>query len=162
MCPVSFLNSRSRTSWIGTLMSTNHNMQTGRQTDEIFLIPYQITDFLLQEEQYAELAAQVSARQASSSLGGDRFLDNTLARAWHHDHPEDYDNVTRSSDEVGDQCLGCLVATVLKRRRTRTIYPRFQDRGVAHERSSHLPECRRRSPRHHHPKPHLRELRRPE
>ena len=122
-------------------MSTTHNMQTGRQTDEIFLIPYQATDFLFQEQQYAELAAQVSVQQTSFGPGGDPFLDNTLARVWYRDHPEDHDDVTRSSDEVGGRCLGLFVATALKRRRTRAIYPRFRDRGAAPERSSRPPGC---------------------
>jgi hypothetical protein len=125
-------------------MSTNHNMQIGGQTDGIPLIPYQITDFLVQEQQYSELAAQVSARQVSSGLGSDPFLDNTLARAWYRNHPEDRDNVTRSGDEVGSRRVGCFVAKVLKRRRTRTLHPRPQDREVVRERGSCPPGYHRR------------------
>jgi len=93
-------------------MSTNRNVQTGGKLDEIFLIPYSIADFLVQEQQYSELAAQVSAQQVSSGLGRDPFLDNTLARAWYRNHPEDCDNVTRSGDEVGRQCFGCFFARI--------------------------------------------------
>ena len=82
-------------------MSANRNMQTGEQLGEIAFIPYQITDFLDQEQLYSELAARVSARLAASSgPGRDQFLDNTLARAWYRNHLEDCDSVTRSGDEV--------------------------------------------------------------
>jgi len=77
-------------------------MRTGRQTDAITLIPYQATNFLVQEQQYADLAAEVSAwRTRGAGRDMDSFLDNSLARAWHRNHPENRDNGTRSSDEVG-------------------------------------------------------------
>lgn len=82
--------------WIDTLMSADHNMQTSEETDEIFLVPYQVTNFLVQEQQNSELAARASTEQAT-----DPFHDSPLARVWYRDHPEDFENDTRSSDEVG-------------------------------------------------------------
>jgi len=114
-------------------MSTNHNVQTGGHIDEISLVPYQVTDFLVQEQQHSELGARVSAQLATTSARcTDQFLDNSLARAWYRDHPEEYDDGARSGDEVGGRHLVCFVAKVLKRCRVRMIYPRFR-KGVVHE-----------------------------
>lgn len=76
----------------------NRDMWTGRQTDEITLIPFDVTNFFAHEEQHDELAAQISARQAA---GDDPLLDYTLAKAWYRHHPENLEKDTRSSDEVG-------------------------------------------------------------
>lgn len=76
----------------------NRDMWAGRQNDEIALIPFDDTNFFAHEEQHAELAAQISARQAA---GDDPLLDRTYANAWYRDHPEDLEKGTRSSDEVG-------------------------------------------------------------
>jgi len=121
-------------------MSTDRNMQTDRQSDAIPLIPYQVTDFLVQEQQYSELAARVSARRAADSgRGVDPFFDSTLVNAWYRNHPEERGNDTRSSDEVGGWHLVCFVATMLKCHRTLIIRPRRRDRGAAHERGSPPP-----------------------
>lgn len=113
-------------------------MQTDEETDdEIALVPYQITNFLVQEQLNAELAARTSTRQVTDSdRGVDPFLGNPLASAWYRDHPEDLDNDTRSSDEVGGHCLVCFAIMVLKCRRARMVYPRFQDKEAVHERGS--------------------------
>ena len=114
-------------------MSANHNMQTGEQIDEVFLVPYQVTNFLVQEQEHAEMAARIVAQRATTTRrGADRFLDNSLARAWYRNHPEELENNTRSSDEVGGRHLVCFVAMVLKRYRVRMIQPRLR-KGVAHE-----------------------------
>lgn len=137
-------------------------MQTGEETDEIALVPVQITNFLVQKQQNSELVAQISTRLATESgLGTDPFFGSTLASAWYRDHPEDLDGITRSSDEVGIWHLVCFVATVLKRHRARTIHPRFRGQGVARERSSPPLGCHRQLPCRRHLKPHPRELRRP-
>jgi len=114
-------------------MSANRNVQTGEQIDEVFLVPYQVTNFLVQEQQHAEMAARIAAQRATAtSRGTDRFLDNSLARAWYRKHPDDLENNPRSSDEVGGRHLVCFVATVLRRYRVRMIHPRLR-KGVAHE-----------------------------
>lgn len=114
-------------------MSANHNMQTGEHIDEVFLVPYQITNFLVQEQQHAEMAARIATQRATTTGRGiDRFLDNSLARAWYRNRPEELENDTRSSEEVGSRRLARFVATVLKRYRVRMIHPRFR-KGVAHE-----------------------------
>ena len=136
---VSF-HSRSYSFRIGTLMSTNRDMQTDEETDAIPLVPYQVTNFLVQERRCSELVAQISARFAADpGRGMDPFLDNTLARAWYRNHPESREDDTRESDEVGGRHLVCFGAAVLKCRRTRVIHPKFRDGGVAHERGSPPP-----------------------
>ena len=83
-------------------MSAGHNMQPSGQTDEIFLVPYQVTNFLVQEQQHSEMAARIYAQRATAAgRGADPFLGNTLARAWYRNHPEEYEKDARSSDEVG-------------------------------------------------------------
>jgi len=123
---------------------TDHNMQTGRQDDAIPLIPYQVTNFLVQERRYSELAAQVSARLVTDS-GRDvsPFLDDSLVSAWYRNHSEERENGTRSSDEVGSWHLIRPVATVLKCRRTRIIRLRRRG-GAVHERGSPPPGYHRR------------------
>ena len=108
-------------------------MQTGERIDEVFLVPYQVTNFLVQEQQHAEMAARIAAqRTTTTGRDTDRFLDNSLARAWYRKHPEGLGGDTRSSDEVGGRHLVCFVATVLKRYRVRMNHPRFR-KGVARE-----------------------------
>ena len=114
-------------------------MQIGGQDGAIPLPPYDVTDFLAQEQRNSELAARVSAQLAAeSSRNTDPFLDNVLASAWYRRHPEDRDTGTRSSDEVGDRYLVYFTAMVLKCCRARIMCPRSQDRGVVHERDSPL------------------------
>jgi len=85
-------------------MSANHNMQTGERIDEVFLVPYQVTNFLVQEQQHAEMAARIATQRATTTgRGTDRFLDNSLARAWYRNRPEELENDTRSGDEVGSR-----------------------------------------------------------
>ena len=77
-------------------------MRADELPDAIPLVPYQVTNFLVQEQWISELAAQASTRRATDS---DPFLENTLARAWYRNRTEDRDNGARSSDEVGGQRL---------------------------------------------------------
>jgi hypothetical protein len=95
-------------------------MQLGRQNDEIPLIPYQVADFLDQEQRLSDLAAQVSARLAvDPGRAGDLLRDSTLASAWYRMHPEDIDDDTRSSDKVGGQNLVYFDSQILNCRRVR-------------------------------------------
>ena len=78
----------------------NHDIQTDGQDDAIPLVPFQVTNFLAESRRLSELAAQISARMEDSSWDN-RFPDNTLARAWYHNHPEDLRDEVRFSDKVG-------------------------------------------------------------
>jgi len=83
-------------------MSTSHNMQPDGPGGEIFLVPYQVTNFFAQQQQHSELAARISTqRAATAGRDTDPFLGNALARAWYRDHPEEYENDAIPSDEVG-------------------------------------------------------------
>ena len=100
------------TSWIGIQMSTNRNTRTGRWGDQIPLMPCQITGFIEQEDQIAQLAAQVSAQLAANP--GRRvgpFRENSLAAAWYRNHPGDRDDDTGSSNVVRDEIVLCLSCT---------------------------------------------------
>jgi hypothetical protein len=82
----------------------NQNMQQYGRNDEILLLPYQVDNFLEQEEQLAELSAQVSMQLTiQRGRGVGPFHDNTLASAWYRMHPEELDDNNHSSDEVGGQ-----------------------------------------------------------
>lgn len=123
-----------RTSLIGTPMSTHRNMQLGRQNNEIPLVPYQTTNFLDQEERLSEITALVSARLAvDPSRGASKFRDNTLASAWYRMHPEDLDDGTRSSDEVGGPYRFLFVVRILNRHRVWMNHSSCGDPEAVHE-----------------------------
>lgn len=136
-------------------MSRNRNMQLGRQNDEIPLIPYQVVNFLDQEQQLFELAAQVSARLAvNPGRGGDLLHDNTLASAWYRMHPEDIDDETRPCDEVGGQRL-IYSDSQMSNHRVPMNHLGHRDRGVVQE--GDRPGYHQQRPLRRHLKPHPRD-----
>lgn len=133
-------HSRSCSSWIGTLMSAKRDMLTGGPTDAIPLVPYGVTNFLVQEQQNNELGARLSTLFRGFDRDMDPLAGSPLASAWYRAHPEERNKGTLFSDEVGGRHLVCFAPTVLKCRRVRTIiYPRSQYRGAVRERGSPPP-----------------------